>query len=163
MELKRQKSEKNLHAHSTREKMMEDLEKEQVREAYVPLYDTACLHTWMHEYSGFVFYVVCAHEIFVFKKMNLLSWSSRKSLRRSGQRETGKNIITTPASIVVVCEQDSIHVSTACRREKRVDSWRGFQEDPAAKKARLASYKEEVRDTGKFGQVKLETWKKAWK
>lgn len=93
MELKKQKSEKNLHAHSTREKMMEDQEKEQM----------------------------------------------------------------------VVKEEFEKDWSEGDRREKRVDSWRGFQEDPAAKKARLASYKEEVRATGKFGQVKLETWKKAWK
>ena len=49
------------------------------------------------------------------------------------------------------------------RREKRVDSWRGFQTDPSAKKAKLNSYKEQTRETGKYAQVELETWKKNWK
>lgn len=41
--------------------------------------------------------------------------------------------------------------------------WRSFQEDPDAKRVRLASYKEEHRTDEKHGKVKLEEWKKSWK
>jgi hypothetical protein len=49
------------------------------------------------------------------------------------------------------------------RRDKRVHNWRGFQDEPVAKKVRATNYKEEHRQQDKFGSVKLETWKKAWK
>lgn len=51
------------------------------------------------------------------------------------------------------------------RREKRVGNWRDFQSDPEAKRVKASSFKEEARGTGghKFGQVKVETWKKTWK
>jgi hypothetical protein len=49
------------------------------------------------------------------------------------------------------------------RREKRVGNWRDFQEDPDAKKVRLANFKEEHREEGKFGAVKLQQWRKQWK
>jgi hypothetical protein len=38
-----------------------------------------------------------------------------------------------------------------------------FQEDPDAKKVRLANFKEEHREEGKFGAVKLQQWRKQWK
>jgi hypothetical protein len=49
------------------------------------------------------------------------------------------------------------------RREKRVGEWRNFQEDPEAKKVRVASYKEERRTDSKHGKAVLEEWKKSWK
>lgn len=53
------------------------------------------------------------------------------------------------------------------RREKRVGSWRDFQHDPEAKRAKAANFKEESReDHGekqKFGVVQLEEWKKKWR
>ena len=49
------------------------------------------------------------------------------------------------------------------RRENRVGNWREFQENPAAKKARTSSYKEESRNETKFGVAQQETWKKSWK
>lgn len=49
------------------------------------------------------------------------------------------------------------------RRESRVSDWREFEENPEAKKVRLASYKEERRAEGKHGVVKMEDWKKSWK
>ncbi len=42
-------------------------------------------------------------------------------------------------------------------------NWREFQEVPESKKTKASSYKEERRDVGKHGQVKLNEWKKSWK
>lgn len=49
------------------------------------------------------------------------------------------------------------------RREARFSDWRDFQEEPEAKKVRLASFKEEFRADEKFGAHKVEEWKKKWK
>jgi hypothetical protein len=49
------------------------------------------------------------------------------------------------------------------RREKRVGSWREFQEAPEAKKAKGTNFKEEIRVEDKHGVVKLNEWKKSWK
>ena len=49
------------------------------------------------------------------------------------------------------------------RRDKRIGNWREFQGDPAAKKSKAASFKEESREEVKHGVVKTETWKKSWK
>lgn len=45
-----------------------------------------------------------------------------------------------------------------------MNNWREFQEDPAAKKARLANFREEENvDKKKFGDIQLESWRKSWK
>lgn len=49
------------------------------------------------------------------------------------------------------------------RREKRVGDWRNFQEDPEAKKVRMANFREEHRTDTKHGQVQKEEWRKKWK
>lgn len=51
------------------------------------------------------------------------------------------------------------------RRDDRVHNWRGFQDVPEAKRAKVSSssYKEEHREDKKHGAAKLETWKKKWK
>ncbi len=55
-------------------------------------------------------------------------------------------------------------ISLLCvRREKRVGSWRDFQNDPTAKKTKASNFKEETRHETKHGVVKLEEWKKKWK
>ena len=55
--------------------------------------------------------------------------------------------------------------SEETRRDKRVNNWRGFQDDPESKKAKLSSYKEENRQNDKklYGNDNNEQWKKQWK
>lgn len=51
------------------------------------------------------------------------------------------------------------------RREKRVGTWRDFQDEAAllSKKAKISSFKEDTRSQVKHGVVKLNEWKKSWK
>jgi hypothetical protein len=44
-----------------------------------------------------------------------------------------------------------------------VGNWRGFQEEPEAKKVKASNFKEETRADSKHGKAHMEEWKKKWK
>lgn len=96
-----------------------------------------------------------------FAEMEMLRRSSEQNIRSHNARERMQADEEKEKALKAMEFENDW--SDLDRREKRVGTWRDFQEDPSAKKKAVASYKEQVRVEEKHGTVDMNSWRKKWK